>query len=138
MINPRETFGKRYRIFMDEAWLAEDAVSNPDKVNDRPWYYEIRGKYGTVYVYGDNMLAVSITANRVKGSIKKAYGNILCLYLKAEDESIFLFKPDNLEIVAGLIKARRKRQVTEPERQRLRNIGRFSHYKKQYTAQIPM
>ena len=121
---------------MDEAWYTETVEFCPDKINNRPWYYEIRGKYGTIYLYGTNKLAVRITANRIKGRIKTEYKNILSLHIEAADESIFLFNPDNFEIVAGLIKAGRKKQVTEKERLRLRNISGLAHYKKQNTAQI--
>ncbi len=121
---------------MDEAWKAEDSQSNPDKVKDKPWYYEIRGKYGVIYLNEANKLAVRITGNRIKSRIKTEYRNILSLYLEAEDESIFLFNPENFEIVAKLIKARRKRQISEKERLRLRNISVLAHYKKQNTSQI--
>ncbi len=121
---------------MEEAWDADDSQSNPNKVKDKQWYYEIRGKYGTVYLYGTNKLAVRITANRIKSRIKAEYKDILSLYLEAEDESIFLFNPENFEIVAGVIKARKKKQISEQERLRLRKISGLAHYKKQNTAQI--
>jgi hypothetical protein len=136
MIDLKKRFGKKYKIFMDEAWEAEDSQSNPDKVKDKPWYYEIWGKYGVIYLYGINKLAVRITANRIKSRIKAEYKDILSLYIEAENESIFLFNPENFEIVAGLIKARKRKQITEQERLRLRNISGLAHYKKQNTAQI--
>ena len=127
MIDLKKRFGQKYRIFMDEAWYVETAESFPDKIKHRPWYYEIRGKYGTIYLYGTNQLAVRITANRIKSRIKTDYRNILSLYLEAEDESIFLFSPVNFEIVAGLIKARRKRQITNEQRQLI--IERTRNYR---------
>ncbi len=136
MIDLKKRFGQKYRIFMDEAWYVGTAESYPDKIKHRPWYYEIRGKYGTIYLYGTNKLAVRITANRIKSRIKTDYRNILSLYLEAEDESIFLFNPEDFELVARLTKARRKKQATEKERLRLRRISGLAHYKKQNTAQI--
>jgi len=127
MIDLKKRFGQKYRIFMDEAWYVETAESFPDKIKHRPWYYETRGKYGTIYLYGTNKLAVRITANRIKSRIKTDYRNILSLYLEAEDESIFLFSPVNFEIVAGLIKARRKRQITNEQRQLI--IERTKNYR---------
>ncbi len=112
---------------MDEAWDAEDSQSNPDKVKDKLWYYEIRGKYGTIYLSGTNKLAVRITANRIKSRIKTEYKDMLSLYLEAEDESIFLFNPEYFEIVAGVIKARKKKQISEQERWRLRKISGLAH-----------
>lgn len=127
MIDLKKRFGQKYRIFMDEAWYVETAESYPDKIKHRLWYYEIRGKYGTIYLYGTNKLAVRITANRIKSRIMTDYRNILSMYLEAEDESIFLFSPVNFEIVAGLIKARRKRQITNEQRQLI--IERTKNYR---------
>ena len=64
------------------------------------------------------------------------YRDVLSLYLEAEDESIFLFNPEDFELVARLTKARRKKQATEKERLRLKKISGLAHYKKQNTAQI--
>ena len=114
---------------MDEAWSVETAESNPDKVKDKPWYYEIIGKYGTIYLHGVNKLAVRITANRVKIRIQTEYHDILALYIEAEDESIFLFNPASFEIVASLIKARRRKQLSDEHKAKLIKAGsnfRFS------------
>ncbi len=46
-----------------------------------------------------------------------------------------LFSPENFEIVARLIKALRKKQISEQERLRLRSISGLAHYKRQNTAQ---
>ena len=123
-------------MFMDEAWYMGTAESDSGKIKHRPWYYEIRGKYGTIYLYGANKLAVRITSNRIRSRIKTDYKDILSLYLEAEDECIFLFNPEDYELVARLTKARRKRQATEKERLRLRKISGLAHCKKQNTAQI--
>jgi site-specific DNA-adenine methylase len=116
MIDLNKLYGKKYRMFMDEAWYIETAESNPDKMKDRHWYYEIRGKYGKIYLYGVDKLAVMITANRIKSRIKTEYKDILSLYLEAEDESIFLFDPEYFEVVAKIIKAKKKRQITDEQR----------------------
>ena len=91
MIDLKKRFGKKYRIYMDETWEAEDSQSNSDKVKDKPWYYEIRGKYGTVYLYGVNKLAVRITGNRIKSRIKVEYTDILSLYIEAEGRKYLFF-----------------------------------------------
>ena len=124
MIDLKKEYGKKYRIFMDEAWYIETAESNPDKMKDKHWYYEIRGKYGVIYLYGVDKLAVRITANRIKNRIKTEYKDILSLYLEAEDESIFLFNPEYFEVVAKIIKAKKKRQITEEQKVKLVEAGR--------------
>ena len=128
MIDLKKRYGKKYRIFMDEAWSVETAESNPDKVKEKPWYYEIIGKYGTIYLYGTNKLAVRITANRVKARIKTEYHDILELHLEAEDESVFLFNPVNFEIVASLIKARKRKQLSGEHRSKLIKAGSNFRY----------
>ncbi|MHC4269746.1 MAG: hypothetical protein ACYSWS_01205 [Planctomycetota bacterium] len=127
MIDLKAQYVKKYKLLMEEAWNAEDSQANPDKVKDKLWYYEIRGKYGVIYLYGTDKLAVRITGNRIKSRIKTEYTDILSLYLEAEDVSIFLFNPENFEIVAKFIKAKRKRQITEE--QRLLIIERTKKYR---------
>ncbi len=127
MIDIKKSNGKKYRIFMDEAWAAEDSLSNPGKVKDKAWYYEVRDRYGCIYFYGIDKLAVRITANRIKSRIKTECRDILSLYLEAEDESIFLFNPEDFEFVAKLIKAKRRRQITEKQRQLI--IERTKNYR---------
>ncbi len=112
---------------MDEAWAAEDSLSNPGKVKDKAWYYEVRGRYGCIYLYGIDKLAVRITANRIKSRIKTEYRDILSLYLEAEDESIFLFNPEDFEFVAKLIKSKMRRQITKEQRQLI--IERTKNYR---------
>lgn len=96
MIDLKTRFGQKYRIFMDEAWDAEDSMSNPDKVKDKPWYYEIRGKYGKIYLYSakDNILAIHINSNVISNRIERKNTDILSLYMKTEEGSVFLFKPE--------------------------------------------
>jgi hypothetical protein len=52
MIDLKKSYGNKYRISMDEAWSVETVESNSEKVKDKPWYYEIEGKYGTLSLQG--------------------------------------------------------------------------------------
>ena len=130
MIDLKKIYGKKYRIFMDEAWAVEDSQSNPDKVKDKPWYYEIRGKYGKIYLYStkDNILAVHINSNVISNKIERENTAILSLYMKTEEGSVFLFKPETLEFVAKIIKARKKRQISEKQKAVL--VERIANYQK--------
>jgi hypothetical protein len=121
MIDLKKSYGKRYRIFMDEAWYMETAESNPDKMKDKPWYYELRGKYGKVYLYSDknNILAVHVNSNVISRRIERENQDIFSLYLKTSEGSIFLFDQEHTEFVAKLIKAKRKRQYSPEYRQEL-------------------
>ncbi len=124
MIDLKKRFGKKYRIFMDEAWDTEDSISNPDKLKDKPWYYEIRGKYGKIYLYGSNKLAVHINSNGISSRVERDNTDIFSLYLKTSEGSIFLFNPKYFEFVAKLIKAKRRRQITEEHRVKLVEAGK--------------
>ncbi len=121
MIDLNKLYGKKYRIFMDEAWYIEEAESNPDKMKDKPWYYELRGKYGKIYLYRSNKLAVHINSNVISSRVERDNTDIFNLYLKTSEGSIFLFNPEYFEFVAKLIKAKRKRQISEEYRLELIN-----------------
>jgi hypothetical protein len=124
MINLKKLYGKKYRIFMDEAWNAEDFISNPDKLKDKPWYYEIRGKYGKIYLYGSNKLAVHISSNFISNRVERNNTDIFNLYLKTSEGSIFLFNPEYFEFVAKLIQAKRRKQLSERHKVKLVEAGK--------------
>ncbi len=125
MIDLKKRFGKRYRIFMDEAWYIETAESNPDKMKEKPWYYEFRGKYGKIYLYGSsNKLAVNISSNIISRRVERDNTNIFDLYLKTSEGSIFLFDQEHTEFVAKLIKAKRKKQLSEKHKNKLVESGK--------------
>ncbi len=115
----QRTGAGQYRIFLDESW----GVERGKNLQDKPWYYEIRGKYGKIYLYSsrDNILAVHINSNVISNRVERENKDILKIYLKTDKGSVFLFGPENLEFVAKLIKARRKRQYSPEYRQELIN-----------------
>ncbi len=121
MIDLNKLYGKKYRIFMDEAWYVETSESNPDKSKDRYWDYELRGKYGKIYLYGSNKLAVHINSNVISRRVERDNTDIFDLYLKTSQGSIFLFDQEHTEFVAKLIRAKRKRQISEEYRLELIN-----------------
>ncbi len=129
MVDLKKEYGKKYRIFMDESW---DVETDRDQ-NDKPWYYEIRGKYGKIYLYGSNKLAVHINSNVISNRIERENKEAFNLYLKTGEGSIFLFSPErldfvekltHLEFVAKLIKAKRKKQLSDSHKAKLIESGR--------------
>lgn len=66
-MNLKEKFGKKYRVTMDESYAAE---KEPGKTNEQWRYFEIKGKYGVLYPFKENQLALTFTsivvANRFK------------------------------------------------------------------------
>jgi hypothetical protein len=124
MIDLKNSYGKKYRIFMDEAWYIETAESNLDKMKDRHWYYELRGKYGKIYLSGSNKLAVHISSNVISSRVERNNTDIFSLYLRTSEGSIFLFDQEHTEFVAKLIKAKRKRQISEEHKVKLVEAGK--------------
>lgn len=113
--------GDYLKIFLEESWQNEMGRDSNDKV----WFYEIRGKYGEIHLYSakNNLLAVFIDSVIISNRVERRYKDILKLYLKTDEGDVFLFNPKNLKFVAKLIKARRKKQVSEEERHRLRKLS---------------
>ncbi len=126
MIDLKKEYGKKYRIFMDESWEAE--VNRDPK--DKPWYYEIRGKYGKIYLYGSNKLAVHITSNVIGNRVERENQDIFNLYLKRSEGSTFLFKEENLEMAAKLIKAKTRRVLSDEQKAKLIEGGRSFRFSK--------
>ncbi len=100
---------KRYRVFVDESYATEtDTEARREK-----WrYYELRGKYGTIYPYSATQLAVYFNTKKVSNPFIKRAG-----WVKKQDgdsETVFWIPDSYLELAANTIKAR-KRRVISPE-----------------------
>lgn len=57
MIDLQATYGKRYKVTIDETWNVEQQR----KEEDKPWYYEIRGKTGYIYPHDNYRVALELT-----------------------------------------------------------------------------
>jgi hypothetical protein len=136
MINLKESYGKRYKVFMDEAWECEKNRQEEDK----PWYYELRGKYGFIYPYGDTTLGVMVTSEIIKGRLKRDFKGRVNIFWDGDGEGVFLFNPTIIHEIAAMIKVRRKRQLSPEQRMKLVEAGQkyqFRHGdKSKITAQI--
>ena len=79
-INLRERFGQRYRIGFDEA------AGN----RDDSWMMIIPGRFGTIYPYGRESLAVEVDGHP---RIAKQVGAIpgIVLHQDGDDEKTFVF-----------------------------------------------
>lgn len=121
MCDLKKRYGHRFRIYLEESW----GVETGRDVDDKLWYYELRGKYGAIYLYSlkNNLLAVHINSVVISNRVERGHKNIFELYLKLSEGGVFLFDPKNLEFAAKLIKARRRKQISEKERQRLRGLS---------------
>ena len=118
-----DLYGKRYRVAYEESYYAQ---YGPDARTRDPWYMQILCKYGTIYPHGTNTLAASVEQHPGIAQRLKA---LPCTTISQEGDRAELtvtFPLANLPEVAKILQPRRRKQITEKERQRLRDIGR--HY----------
>lgn len=139
MINLREYYGKQYKIFLDESWEYMENKSEEEK----PWCYELRGKYGLIYPYDDSTLAVMVTSESIKGRLKRNFKGRVATFWDGDGEGVFLFDPGLIYEIAEMIRARRRRQLSPEAKEKLANRGReaLKRYRKtnlgsKYMAQI--
>ena len=114
-LNLQALYGDRYRITFDPAAKLER--------NGRrdPWQFVIPCKYGGIFPFNETQLAVMVCGSR---KVPEARGLGLTIHQDGDTEAIFLFAPRQFGEVAKIAKPRKKRQVTEKQRQRLAEIGR--------------
>lgn len=109
-INLKKEYGRRYRVTMDGDY---------DKTEEgRLWCQEIVGKYGKIYPYGENMLALSMDSTTMSkrvlalGDSVKIKAGVIC----AHSEFVLTFSPHQIHDVAKLIRARKKRSLSDKNR----------------------
>ena len=56
-------FGLRYVVTVDESWMAETRANRREFLakGEQRWYFRIQGKYGEVYPYAEDTVAVLVT-----------------------------------------------------------------------------
>ena len=110
-INLLERFGKRYRVSYDAAY---NPKGKPRSSRD-PWMMQIKGRYGTVYPYGGELLCLEIDGhNKLANKIAKLPG--ITVHQEGEDERTLLFDVSLFEKIARIVKLKRRRRLTEEQR----------------------
>ena len=130
-INLRERFSKRYRIGWDPAY---DAKGRHRHLLD-PWMMTIPCERGTIYPHGGTRLAVEvegrpITANRLRGL------DCTTVIQEGDDFLAVTFDVDDFDRVAQIVLPRRRRQLSEAERERLRAAGANSRFQPRRTREV--
>lgn len=77
-----------------------------------------------IYRYSDSLLAVSFLTTGYKNNRIKELKDInvkVTLFVQGDDESTYLFKEVDLDKVAEIVKARKRRLLTEEQKEVLRN-----------------
>jgi hypothetical protein len=65
------------------------------------------------------MLAWHCTSGKMRGQLKRDCPRLIIHNWADDGEAIFLFKPEDFELIAQYARPRRKRQVSETQRQRI-------------------
>lgn len=122
----KASFGSAYRIFPEDwknhkkkahVYFLEMGIPREEWV----YYWEIVGKYGKIYPYGkDGSLAVEINSRQHN----ELAGRLDCLRLMLDccAESTYRFEPENLEKVAKVIQARKRKRMSLEQKEKLRTV----------------
>jgi hypothetical protein len=117
-VNLMSRFGTQYKIDWDECY---DPANRP-KENLDPWHMTIPCERGTITPYGDSKLSVMVDYRPITAKRLSELG-VCKLYQDGDHEKTFLFDVADFDTVAEIVKPRRKRQVSEQERQRLATMS---------------
>ena len=118
-VNLKERFGRKYRVTYEESHYAQ---YGPRAQTDDPWLQIIPCRRGHIFPHGDNILAAS-TNNRGPTAHKLAALDFTTVHQDGDDGITIVFPVERFPEVAELMKPRRRRQVSDQERQRLREVG---------------
>jgi hypothetical protein len=112
-VNLRERFGRRYRVEYEESYYAQ---YGPHARTDDPWLQIIPCRRGHICPWGPSTLAAS-TNGRGPTARKLIALPGVTLWQDASDGVTVLFPVEMFDEVAELMKPRRRRQMTEEQRQ---------------------
>ena len=111
-------FGSQFRITLDDA-----AHCEPSGKND-PWYFQIPCKYGNIYPYSDRLLGFHCEGERVRARLHRDHPEIEAHQWSDDGEAIFLFKPDQFELIAQYAQPSRKKRLSNDHLRKLIAAGR--------------
>lgn len=113
-INLQERFGRRYRIVIEEGASGR----RPD-----PWYMRLLCRYGHVFPHGGDMLAASVDGHP---NVARQLRRLRCCRVWQDGdfgELTVVFDVADFAQVAKIMRPRRRRQVSEAQRQQLAAMG---------------
>lgn len=118
-VNLKERFGQRYRVRYEESYRAQ---YGPRAFTVDPWLQIIPCQHGHVLPHGGDMLAASTDR---RGPIARRLIALpeATIHQDGDDGVTVLFQVDQFDAVAEVMKPRRRRIVSEAERERLRTLG---------------
>lgn len=117
-INLREHYGELYRIVKDESAYCEEGGRK------EPWYFQIPCVFGHLYPFSHSLIAFYCASRIIRNRFHKEHPTIDVRQWADDGESVFLFEPEQFDLVAEYAKPKRKRRVSDDQRQRLVEMGR--------------
>jgi len=118
-LNVKELFGNRYRIECDPA-----AKSEPYGRRN-PWNFIIQCKYGEIYPFSDQLLAVLVVGPKKVAQLRRVG---YTLHQDADGEAVYLFPADRFDDVARLVHPRKRKRISTEHLRKLQQGG--SDYRK--------
>ena len=114
-INLAERFGNRFKIDFDPAYNPKGRRRN----NLDPWCMIIPCERGHIFPHGDDVLAIELEKHP---GIARRVGKLGCtsLHQEGDDFACFLFDASDFDLVAAIVKPKRRRRVSEANREAAR------------------
>ena len=130
-VNLKERFGDRYKVTYEESYYAERSRHT---VVD-PWLMIIPCKYGHIFPWGGELLAASVDGHpNIAGVVRR----LACTTVRQQGdfgELTASFHVDDFDQLAKIMVPRRRRQVSETERNRLAEVGRRFRFQHGYECE---
>ena len=104
---------KYLKIVLDESAKIDKVRAN------RVWYYQVPCRYGHIYVHGADSLGAFTDRSKVRTRLAKL-GRV---HQNGDVEMTVVFDPCKLDEVASLLQAKKRRTLSESERERLRSVS---------------
>jgi hypothetical protein len=127
-INLRATFGDRFRVRYEESYYVQRGAFRPR--GEDPWLQIIPCDFGHIGPWGGSTLAACTNG---RGPTVTRLTALACVKVaqNGTDGVNVLFDVADFEQVAAIMRPKRRRKVSEAERQRLAALSRqYSPYRK--------
>jgi hypothetical protein len=119
-VNLKEQFGKKYRVTYEESYHADRGAGA--RIAD-PWLLIVPCRYGHIFPHGTDTLAASVDGHpTVAGMLRR----LPCCQIHQDGdfgELTVIFGVADFAKVARIMRPRRRRVISEAERDRLRAMG---------------
>ncbi len=131
-VNLKQRFGDRYRITYEESFWAERPEFRQD---EEPWLQIIPCRNGHIYPWGGTKLAACTTTSGPVANRLRTLPSVEVAQDGADGVNV-VFNVAHFEVVAEIMRPRRRRWVSETERQRLAELSRrYSPFRKKPFSQ---